>query len=313
MAEVKDRTRNWSTGRIKRQPARRKQEPITPGERRRLTQLVVCLLLFSIVFLGRGLPQGQLSALGNTVIELIHKDTDFRAAFSKVGQSVSDGEPFVETFGVLWSGVFGTGEESQEGEENQEPVADGQVPSANSEEVPSSDLPTEQGETQPQVQSKPQVPAQEAGQADKSTDAAEVNKGSKFLAEETVTPVMGVLTSGFGYRTHPIDGQWKQHDGIDISANVGTPILAFAAGEVDFVGESPAYGLYLQLRHNNEVTSFYAHCSEICVKKGQKVASGEMIAKVGVTGNTTGAHLHFELKKNGERVDPALYVETKTQ
>ncbi|MDF2838458.1 MAG: peptidase [Evtepia sp.] len=310
MAEVKDRTRNWSAGRIKRQPTRRKQESLTPGERRRLTQLVICVLLFSIVFLGRGLPQGHLSSLGSTVGELIHKNTDFRAAFSKVGQSVSEGEPFVETFGVFWSEVLGTGKDPQGGDA-QGASPDNGSPPENPEVVPPSANANQQPENQSQGEQKPQVV--ETLPTDTNKQAKTENKDTKLLEEETTTPVMGVLTSGFGYRIHPIDGEWKEHEGIDIMANEGTPILAFAAGEVDYVGESPSYGLYLQLKHSNGITSFYAHCSELCVKKGQKVADGQVIAKVGATGNTTGAHLHFELKKDGKRIDPALYVESKAQ
>ena len=80
---------------------------------------------------------------------------------------------------------------------------------------------------------------------------------------------------------------------------------------VDYIGESPAYGLYLQIQHANGVTSFYAHCSRLCVQPGQQVAAGEKVAEVGDTGEVTGAHLHFEVKVNGELVDPSDYIETE--
>jgi murein DD-endopeptidase MepM/ murein hydrolase activator NlpD len=275
-------------------------------------QLVVCLLLFGIVFLGRGLPEGHLASLEGSISELIHKNTDFRAAFSKVGQSVAEGEPVVQTFGVLWSEVFGNGTETQDGAGKQEPLSEGQEQlEKNGEVVSSSDEQIKQDEIQKQDEQT--IKSEESPQTEKEGAAETEDQESKLLDEETITPVMGVLTSGFGYRIHPIDGEWKEHDGIDISADVGTPILSFASGEVEYIGESPAYGLYLQVKHDDGVSSFYAHCSQVCVKKGQKVAAGEEIAKVGITGNTTGAHLHFELKKDGKRVDPALYVETKTQ
>ena len=124
---------------------------------------------------------------------------------------------------------------------------------------------------------------------------------------------MGVLTSGFGLREHPIDGETKPHEGIDLAAEIGTEVLAFADGTVDYIGESPAYGMYLQLRHENGVTTFYAHCSELCVQKGQKVSMGDVVAKVGDTGNTTGPHLHFELKRDGEFLDPQPYIDYVTQ
>ena len=311
MAEVKGRAKNWSTGRVKRPPNRRKQETFTPGDRRRLSQLVVCLFLFGIVFVGRGMPEGHLASLGNTIGVLIHENTDFRAAFSKVGQSVSEGEPFVETFGVLCSEVFGTGHEAKESENQSGAVSENADPNEETGETTQASDQMEANGEQSQGEEEVQIPQEEV--QPESTEETAANTEEQSLADETVTPVMGVITSGFGYRTHPVDGEWKFHNGIDIMANEGTPILAFSSGEVDYIGESPAYGLYLQLKHDNQVTTFYAHCSEIFVKKGQKVAAGEEIGKVGSTGISTGSHLHFEMRKDGQRIDPASYVETLPQ
>lgn len=127
---------------------------------------------------------------------------------------------------------------------------------------------------------------------------------------ETVTPVMGVLTSGYGYRDHPVSGDYLFHAGTDLAAETGTPILAFADGVVDFIGESSAYGLYIQLDHGNGVTSFYCHCSELYLPKGTQVTKGQVIAAVGETGNATGPHLHFELKRDGIQLNPIYYIET---
>ena len=128
---------------------------------------------------------------------------------------------------------------------------------------------------------------------------------------ETAAPVMAPVSSGFGLREHPIEGGEKFHNGLDLAADYGSDIGAFAAGTVDYIGESPAYGQYLQIAHANGVTSFYAHCSRLCVQPGQQVAAGEKVAEVGDTGEVTGAHLHFELKVNGMLVDPADYIETE--
>jgi murein DD-endopeptidase MepM/ murein hydrolase activator NlpD len=128
--------------------------------------------------------------------------------------------------------------------------------------------------------------------------------------DETTTPVMGIVSSGFGYRVHPIDGETKFHYGTDVAADVGTPVYAFADGVVDFIGESEAYGQYIQLRHDAGVTTFYAHCSKLCAKKGQKVAMGDVIALVGESGNTTGPHLHLEIRLDGEYLNPVNYIDT---
>ena len=127
---------------------------------------------------------------------------------------------------------------------------------------------------------------------------------------ETVSPVMGVLTSPFGWREHPVDGEEKFHNGVDLAVNNGTDVLAFASGTVDYIGDSPVYGLYLQLSHAGGLKSFYAHCSQLLVQQGQVVAAGERVAQSGDTGNATGPHLHFELKLNGVLLNPLYYIET---
>lgn len=336
MSEGYDRIRQWETGPVRHRTTKRhKKETLTAGERRRLTQLLVCLFLFGIVFLGRGAPEGHLRAAGDTLGQWVHQNTDFRAAFSKVGKSVSDGEPVVETFGLLWSEIFGTssntpernGAESAtttEGDGGTLPVAEtkilpgvgeagqSQAQGESTVQPPTAQQPATQQSSQ-QATQQPSAATQPPAPAATPPAQAKTSAASKLLEEETVTPVMGVLTSGFGYRIHPIDGQWKEHEGIDIMADEGTPIKAFAAGTVDYVGESPAYGMYLQLKHDNGVSSFYAHCSALLIKKGQKVGVGEAIAKVGSTGVSTAPHLHLELKKDGVRVDPALYVKTLSQ
>ena len=129
---------------------------------------------------------------------------------------------------------------------------------------------------------------------------------------QTVTPVLGHLRSEYGYRDHPVDGEYKFHNGVDIGGQEGDPIGAFAAGTVDYIGENDDHGLYLQLDHGNGIKSFYAHCSKLCVSQGQPVAAGEKVAEVGSTGVATGPHLHLELKWNGLHLNPAYYVEFLT-
>ena len=125
---------------------------------------------------------------------------------------------------------------------------------------------------------------------------------------ETVDPVDGFLSSPFGWREHPIDGGEKFHYGVDLAVDSGTAIAAFAAGTVEYIGESDVYGLYFQLDHGNGVKTFYAHCSELCVRQGETVAAGEKVAESGATGEVTGPHLHFEIKREGVRLNPVYYI-----
>lgn len=117
-----------------------------------------------------------------------------------------------------------------------------------------------------------------------------------------LNPVEGVLTSAFGER-------WgRKHTGIDIGADLGHDIVAAADGEITFAGEMGGYGNYIVIEHQNGVETSYAHCSRIAVTVGDYVKKGQVIGYVGSTGNSTGPHLHFEVKKDGEFLNPIDYV-----
>ncbi len=125
---------------------------------------------------------------------------------------------------------------------------------------------------------------------------------------ETMDPVEGHYTSGYGWREHPVDGGSNFHRGVDISSPEGTPIAAFADGVVDYIGEGKSYGQYIQIRHSDTVCTFYAHCSKLLKRKGDEVKMGDTIALVGSTGNVTGPHLHFEMKIDRILHDPTYYL-----
>lgn len=114
------------------------------------------------------------------------------------------------------------------------------------------------------------------------------------------------ITSNYGYRTDPYVGF---HHGLDIGMPMGTEICAVRDGTVvSVVYSTTGYGYHVVLEHENGVETLYAHCSEILVTNGQTVSKGTVIAKVGSTGNSTGPHCHFEVRINGEQVDPSPYL-----
>jgi len=119
-----------------------------------------------------------------------------------------------------------------------------------------------------------------------------------------IRPVDGPIVSGFGYRVHPIFRRVKFHYGIDIAAPSGTPIRAAAGGVVVFAGWRRAYGNTVIIDHGNGMATLYAHCSRILVGEGEVVKQGQVIALVGNTGLSTGPHLHFEVRRYGEPINP---------
>ena len=116
------------------------------------------------------------------------------------------------------------------------------------------------------------------------------------------------ISSTYGYRIHPITGTKKMHTGIDYAAPFGTAILAAESGTVLTAGWNSGYGFCVTINHGGGYVTLYGHCSSLLVTAGQKVTRGQTIAKVGSTGNSTGNHLHFEVRINGSTVDPAGYL-----
>lgn len=121
-------------------------------------------------------------------------------------------------------------------------------------------------------------------------------------------PSGGRLTSGFGYRVHPILGYRRFHAGIDFGAPHGSTIRAADSGTVIFAGWYGGYGRSVIIDHGSGLTTLYAHASEIYVSEGQGVERGQAIAAIGSTGLSTGPHLHFEVRRNGDPVNPLEYL-----
>lgn len=115
------------------------------------------------------------------------------------------------------------------------------------------------------------------------------------------------LSSGFGVRLHPILKIGKMHKGIDFAANVGTPIYATGNGKVAKAGHGGGYGNMVVINHGYGYETLYAHMSRIKAKRGQSVKRGDIIGYVGSTGLSTGPHLHYEIHKNGQAIDPAPF------
>ena len=118
-------------------------------------------------------------------------------------------------------------------------------------------------------------------------------------------PASGPITDPFGMRMHPITHQWKMHTGMDIGAPMGSTIVAAAGGRIIYAGWEGGYGNTIIIDHGGQTSTLYGHCSQLFVSEGQDVQRGQAIGAVGSTGESTGPHLHFEIRINGVPVDPA--------
>ena len=129
-----------------------------------------------------------------------------------------------------------------------------------------------------------------------------------YVTSRAYLPVGGEVSSPFGARVHPVTGEDGYHTGLDIAAAEGTRIAAAYYGTVSDISEDDVSGKYIILDHGNGLKTFYCHCSEILAEKGAVVRAGETIAFVGATGQVTGPHLHFEVRLNGVRHNPAFIL-----
>ncbi len=125
------------------------------------------------------------------------------------------------------------------------------------------------------------------------------------LGISLIRPISGIITSRFGASSRI---RASNHTGLDISASTGTPIKAAASGTVTFSGRKGSYGYMVVLSHGNGVQTYYGHCSKLYVSAGQTVSQGDVIAAVGSTGNSTGPHLHLEIRVNGVAYNPQNYL-----
>lgn len=326
--EWEKRRRGQGSG---RRTAPRRARPgdavLGPREKRRLAQLAVCVLLFLTVFIGKGVFPDQMEEVRTQVSQVLQSDTDFRAVFAGLGRSISTGEPVLDTLGNLWVDVFGSGTvivpetdvTPSRMYEAQLAFLSGGGASPAERWLGERAEPEQEPEMLIHPQSRPrEKPQEEPAVVFMPYEGPALPEGatmdrynlSALGVGETATPALGWISSPFGWREHPVDGGEKFHNGVDLGVNLGTDVVAFAGGTVEYIGESPVYGLYLQISHAGGLTTFYAHCNELLVQAGQAVQAGQRVAQSGETGNATGPHLHFEMKLNGVLLNPAYYIET---
>jgi murein DD-endopeptidase MepM/ murein hydrolase activator NlpD len=131
---------------------------------------------------------------------------------------------------------------------------------------------------------------------------------TRWIAMPTDWPLEGTLTSGYGYRRSPFDGGLKRHTGLDLSAPIGRQIRAPAPGIVTSAGWNEGYGRMVMIDHGYGVMSRYAHMGVVLVKAGEEIKKGQALGGVGMTGRTTGPHLHYEIQVDGNFVDPMVFL-----
>ncbi len=295
-----------------RQAGWRQDTPVSARERYRLVQLVACGMIFVLLVAAKLLLPAKMTRFNEKLSDSLRRNIDVQAVFSAAGRALSGEEQAV---GEVYQAVF----HPQNVEAAAETAA--QVCLTLPENSALEELWTYRTELPGAEQTVPAetetADAADAG-AELSTLAyvlysdknlpENVSLEQKILDFAYCTPVSGQLSSSFGYREHPVEGEERFHYGVDLAADTGTAVSCFADGTVTAVGESSSYGKYCIVSHQGGYATLYAHCSRITASSGAAVKEGEKIAEVGKTGIATGPHLHFELHQNGTYLNPIYYV-----
>ena len=276
----------------------RKRSVSGRGKKRGL-RLVSSIVIFALAVCIRAVAPNFAQSVSAGLLGTIDRSVDYRAAFSAVGSFVSGDSTLGDAIAAL-----------KDGGEAQPVMTELIQPS---------------GAAQKNLQSM-YLQCLEAGLERQRTAEAMAETESMVIYEaepelpdnvcaelvelpfEYTRPVLGVKSSGFGYRDHPIDNVNKFHYGMDFAADEGDDIFAFADGHVAASGVSETAGKYLIISHGNGWTTQYFHCSEVLATGGSRVEKGQVVAAVGHTGAATGPHLHFELIRDGVYHDPGLYL-----
>lgn len=314
----------------------RKESKSTEVSDKNFYRMVACCLLLIAVMAVRIFAPEKAVEVSESILPIIEADYDYKGAITAIGEAISGEESVIQVLGDLYSKAFNLAE--GEGVQVSEDLS---VSKEESELSPVEQL----HETALRIGSERIARLREArsreAEISESTEQADMT-GENSTAETTdevvaafllaqeaysdyalpsnVTydkpalgitysyPIVGEVSSEFGYRYHPLEGKIKFHYGTDIMGDVGDDIASFADGTVTAVSDNTVSGLNVTIAHSGGITTRYCHCSEIHVSEGDKVSAGDIIAAAGATGNVTGPHLHLELRVNGVYVNPEYYL-----
>lgn len=291
----------------------RRSEPLAAKDLRLMLRLVACGGIFVALVAAKLLLPAKMAGFNEKLSAAMERNMDVQAVFSAVGRAFSGEEGVAE----VYQAVFHPQEEAV------------QTGAISSEDLPINmtartaklrdgaaldTLRSFRAEEALPAAPEPEMTAQSASNLAYVLYSQEnlpegVSMEQDRLGFDYCAPVAGgAVSSDFGYREHPTEGEERFHYGVDLAADTGTEVRCFADGTVTAVGDSSSYGRYCVVAHEGGYSSLYAHCSRVTASSGASVKRGEKIAEVGETGMATGPHLHFELQREGVYLNPIYYV-----
>ena len=266
-----------------------------------ITQIIVCLAIYSGFYLIVNNNYIFSEDFTNKAREILSQDINFMEIYSAISNKVT------EIYNSLQAKPLEQQQEEQQNSENvqnnEENIQNNDENIGGAEEILTEQPTEETSEIEQQVQPEetPQEPTENLSQMEQ--DANYIKSTVSFIK-----PINGVISSEYGQRNPTTPTVPKNHTGTDIAASIGTKIVSATDGTVILASSEGDYGNHLKIQIN-DVIIVYAHCNKLYVKEGEVITQGQEIAEVGSTGNTTGPHLHFEVRYQDRYVNPQLILE----
>jgi len=254
--------------------------------RKLILQCVVCLIIYASFYWVKNMPNMVSQSIMYKISDILEYDINIKELYKTI------------------SGYFGKKEEAV-AEENT--IETGELIEETLSVTDDANEPNEKTETTEEIITpiiEEPVLLEETSSINEMAENAEYIKANYSF----IKPLEGTITSRYGIRNPTVSTVPKYHTGIDIARDTGSKIIAAMEGTVELVSSIGDYGNHIKIT-NGEVTTLYAHCNKIYVSQGQKVTQGQEIGEVGATGNVTGPHLHFEIRRNNQYVDPDLVLQ----
>lgn len=245
-------------------------------------QFIICLLIYICFYMAKNVPNLVPQEVMNKITDTLEYDINVQDLYEKI------------------KGIYKKENQDEKVENKEEKQLPQETLSATDSDGESNEVAQNE---EKQAESQQQEEENTAGLTQMEIDARYIKKNYSLIK-----PLEGEITSRFGPRNPEVPTVPKYHTGIDIARVVGTVVISAMEGTVELVSGEGSYGNHVKIT-NGDVSTLYAHCSKIYVKEGDYITQGQEIAEVGATGNVTGPHLHFEIRRNNEYVDPDLILE----
>lgn len=243
-------------------------------------QFIICLLIYICFYMAKNVPNLVPQEVMNKITDTLEYDINVQDLYEKI------------------KGIYK--------KENQ----DEKVENKEEEQLPQETLSATDSDGESNEVAQKEEKSEETQEEENTEGLTQMEIDARYIKKNysLIKPLEGEITSRFGPRNPEVPTVPKYHTGIDIARVVGTVVISAMEGTVELVSGEGSYGNHVKIT-NGDVSTLYAHCSKIYVKEGDYITQGQEIAEVGATGNVTGPHLHFEIRRNNEYVDPDLILE----